>query len=177
MDSELFRKTERKLYDYYLDKNRLESVRKEIRTAVNLIATIDNNIRTCNISIDPYQGGKETGERVQSSSSCSSYVEKAIIKAIDDMEKEKADRTKELYELQSEERKLISRMDKLEYNISLLNYECKRFLDLKYNKYNQYNKCLGMREIALELNMCKNKAYDFRESLVKNIAEFRLYKN
>ena len=30
-----------------------------------------------------------------------------------------------------------------------------------------------MREIALEMNMSKNKVYDLREELVKNIAEYR----
>lgn len=111
MDKELFRKTEGMLYGYYKDKNRLESVRREIETVGNLINTITRNIKTCNVSIDPYQGGAGGGEKVQTSSSNSSYVEKAIIKAIDDMEKEKAQRTKKLYKLKCEERNLIYRIE------------------------------------------------------------------
>lgn len=169
MEKILFRKTEGSLYGYYKDKNRLDSVRKEINTVVNLINTIERNIRTCNVSIDPYQGGNSGGERVQTSSCNSGYVEKAIIKAIDDMEKERAQRTKKLYKLQCEERNLIYKIGKVEANIGMLKDEYKKFLDLKYNR------CLGMRDIALELNMCKNKAYDLREELVRNITEYRWY--
>lgn len=171
MDKELFRKTEGMLYGYYKDKNRLESVRREIETVGNLINTIARNIKTCNVSIDPYQGGTGEGERVQTSSSNSSYVEKAIIKAIDDMEKEKAQRTKKLYKLKCEERNLIYRIEKVEGNIGMLKDEYKKFLELKYNT--APGEKMGMREIALELNMSKNKAYDLREELVKNIAEYR----
>lgn len=171
MDKELFRKTEGMLYGYYKDKNRLESVRREIETVGNLINTIARNIKTCNVSIDPYQGGAGDGERVQTSSSNSSYVEKAIIKAIDDMEKEKAQRTKKLYKLKCEERNLIYRIEKVEGNIGMLKDEYKKFLELKYNT--APGEKMGMREIALELNMSKNKAYDLREELVRNIAEYR----
>ena len=171
MDKELFRKTEGMLYGYYKDKNRLESVRREIETVGNLINTIARNIKTCNVSIDPYQGGTGGGERVQTSSSNSSYVEKAIIKAIDDMEKEKAQRTKKLYKLKCEERNLIYRIEKVEGNIGMLKGEYKKFLELKYNKVP--GEKIGMRDIALELNMSKNKVYDLREELVKNIAEYR----
>ena len=171
MDKELFRKTEGMLYGYYRDKNRLESVKKEITTVSNLINTIERNIRTCNISIDPYQRGTGEGERVQTSSSNSSYVEKAIIKAIDDMEKEKAQRTKKLYKLKCEERNLIYKIEKVEGNIGMLKDEYKKFLELKYNILPGEKR--GMRDIALELNMSKNKAYDLREDLIKNIAEYR----
>ena len=170
MDKELFRKTEGMLYGYYKDKNRLESVRREIETVGNLINTIARNIKTCNVSIDPYQGGAG-GERVQTSSSNSSYVEKAIIKAIDDMEKEKAQRTKKLYKLKCEERNLIYRIEKVEGNIGMLKGEYKKFLELKYNT--APGEKMGMRDIALELNMSKNKVYDLREELVRNIAEYR----
>ena len=37
MDKELFRKTEGMLYGYYRDKNKLDSVRKEINTVISLI--------------------------------------------------------------------------------------------------------------------------------------------
>lgn len=171
MDKELFRKTEGMLYGYYRDKNRLDSVRKEINTVSNLINTIERNIRTCNVRIDPYQAGAGEGERVQTSSSNSSYVEKAIIKAIDDMEKEKAQRTKKLYKLQCEERNLIYKIEKVEGNIGMLKDEYKKFLELKYNRLP--GEKIGMRDIALELNMSKNKAYELREDLIKNIAEYR----
>lgn len=173
MDRELFRKTEGMLYGYYRDKNLLESVRKEIEMVRELIKIIENNIKTCNVSIDPYQGGAGEGERVQTSSSNSSYVEKEIIKAIDDMEKEKAQRTKKLFKLLCDERNLIYKIQKVERNIGMLNDEYKKFLELKYNRLP--GERMGMREIAFEMNMCKSKAYELREKLIENIAKYNWY--
>lgn len=174
MDKELFRKTEGMLYGYYKDKKLLESVKKEIETVKELIKIIEKNITTCNISIDPYQSGTGEGERVQTSSNNSSYVEKAIIKAIDDMEKEKAQRTKKLYKLLCRERDLVYSIEKLDNNIGMLNDECKRFLELKYNILPGEER--GIREIAFEMNMSKNRAYELREELVKNIYQFNTLK-
>ena len=87
------------------------------------------------------------------------------------MEKEKAQRTKKLYKLKCEERNLIYRIEKVECNIGMLKGEYKKFLELKYNT--APGEKMGMRDIALELNMSKNKAYDLREELVRNIAEYR----
>lgn len=173
MDKELFRKTEGMLYGYYRDKKRLESVKREIDTVGKLINTIEKNIKTCHFDIDPYQGGTLEGERVQTTTNTSSYVEKAIIKAIDDMEREKAQRTKKLYKLKCEERNLIYKTEKMENNIEMLNSEYKKFLELKYNV--TPGEKVSMRDIALELNINKNKAYELRETLIKNIAEYRLY--
>ena len=173
MDKELFRKTEGILYGYYKDKNKLESVRKEIDTVNTLINTIENNIRSCNVKIDPYQGGMGVEEKVQTSCSNSSYVEKAIEKAIDDMEKERGQRVRKLYKLKCEERNLIYKIKKVESNIGMLNEEYKKFLELKYNVVPGIKR--GMRDIALEMNMSKNKAYDLREELVRNIAEYRWF--
>ncbi len=55
-------------------------------------------------------------------------------------------------------------------NIEMLKAEYKMFLELKYNQV-KYDR-LGMRDIALELNMGKNKAYELREKLVNDIARF-----
>ena len=168
LDKQLFKKTEGALYGYYKDKDRLEAVKKEIETAENLIELLKDKIKNCNVSIDPYQPGAGERERVQNSpSSNSSYVEKAIIKAIDDMERELVKRIRNKYKLEAEERNLLYKISKLENNIEMLNEECKKFLKLKYKDK------LGMREIALEMNMSKNKVYDFRERLVEDIAQFR----
>jgi len=167
LDKQLFKKTEGALYGYFKDKDKLKAVRKDIKTAENLIELLKDKIKNCNVSIDPYQPGAGEGERVQSSPSTSSYVEKEIIKAIDDMERELAKRIRSKYKLEAEERNLLYKISKLENNIEMLNDECKKFLNLKYKDK------LGMREIALEMNMSKNKVYDFRERLVEDIAQFR----
>ncbi|WP_300383894.1 transcriptional regulator [Clostridium sp.] len=132
MDKELFRKTEGSLYGYYKDKDRLDYVRKEIEIANNSIKDLEERIRTCNVSIDPYQGGGDGGDRVQTSSSCSSYVEKELIKAIDNIEKRKGERVARVNELEDEEDDLKYRIGKMEANIGELKEEYKRFIEFKY---------------------------------------------
>ena len=56
----------------------------------------------------------------------------------------------------------------------MLNDECKRFLELKYNILPGEER--GIREIAFEMNMSKNRAYELREELVKNIYQFNTLK-
>lgn len=170
MEKELFRKTEKALYEYYKDKNVLAAVRKEIDTLNNLLKIIDKNIVTCNVNIDPYQPGMGEGERVQSSSSNSSYVEKAIIKAIDDMEKEKAQRIRKLYKLLAEERDLVYKISKIDNYINRLNDESIKFIELKYNVIP--NEKISMLDIAFEMNMCKTKAYELRKELIKDLATY-----
>jgi len=156
VDKELFMKIEENLYGYFKDKNKIISLRKEIATVINLINTLERNIQTCNGSIEPNIIAIGT-----------TYVERELEKAIDDMEKERAQRVRKLYKLQCEERNLIYKIEKMENNISMLNEECKSFIELRYSKG------LGVREVALELNMSKNTAYGKRDELVKSIAESR----
>lgn len=156
MDKELFMKIEENLYGYFKDKNKIISLRKEITTVSNLINTVERNLQTCYGSIDPNIIAIGT-----------TYVEREIEKAIDDMEKERAQRIRKLYKLQYEERNLIYKIEKIESNISMLNQECKNFIELRYNKR------LGVRDVALELNMSKNTAYGKRDELINSIAESR----
>ena len=167
MDKELFRKTEGALYGYYKDLRRIEAVRKEISILNKIIDDLDSNIRSCNVKIDPSQNGAGICEKVQTSPDGTSYAEKEIIKGIDRMEKETAQRINKLFKLECEERNLSYKIQKMNINIDMLSDECKKFLDLKYNKQ------LGMRALALEMNMSKNTAYSLRESIVNNIAMFR----
>ena len=156
MDKELFMKIEENLYGYFKDKNKITSVRKEITIVSNLINTLERNIQTCYGSIE-----------LNIIAIGTTYVEREIEKAVDDMEKERAQRVRKLYKLQCEERNLIYKIEKIESNISMLNEECKSFIELKYNKG------LGVREIALKLNMSKNTAYGKRNELINSIAESR----
>ncbi|MFR1708944.1 MAG: transcriptional regulator [Clostridium sp.] len=171
MNKELFRKTEGELYGYFEDIENLKRVRAEIVSLNISIENLDKRIRECNVSIDPEQNGcMQFTERVQTSTNCTSYVEREIAKAIGDMEREQAHKIRKLFKLECIERNLSYKVENMSRNIEMLKPEYKKFLELKYNQV-KYKK-LGMRDIALELNMGKNKAYDLREELVNDIARF-----
>lgn len=167
MDKELFRKTEKSLYEYFKDKKRLESKREEIKQVKQFLEDIDRKIKKCDVSIDPYKGGAGEGERVQTTTSTSSYVENELIKAIDELEKEKMNWEREKRKLEGEERDLIYRTFKLENNIELLNDECKKLIKLKYDKE------LSNDVVADKMSMARSTFFDFRRELVENIANYR----
>lgn len=171
MNKELFRKTEGELYGYFHDIEDLKRVRAEIVSLNIAIENLDKRIRECNVKIDPEQSGcMQITERVQTSINYTSYVEKEIAKAIGDMEREQAHKIRKLFKLECRERNLSYKVENMERNISMLKEEYKKFLELKYNTV-VYEK-MGMRDIALELNMGKNRAYELREKLVNDIARF-----
>ncbi|MEG2919099.1 MAG: hypothetical protein RR851_14335 [Clostridium sp.] len=171
LDKELFRKTEGKLYGHFYDIEDLKRVRAEIVLLNNMIEDLDKRMRECNVRIDPEQSGcMQITERVKTSVNCTSYVEKEITKAIGEMEREQAHKIRKLFKLECRERNLSYKVENMERNIGMLKDEYKKFLDLKYNM--AAHERMGMREIALELNMCKTKAYEVRENLVIDIARF-----
>ena len=61
-------------------------------------------------------------------------------------------------------RNMQYKTEKMKNNINMLNDEHKKFIELKYKEK------MGMRAIALELNMSKNTAYDLRENIVNSIS-------
>lgn len=170
IDKALFRKTEGQLYNYFFDIEDLKRVRAEIVSLNETIKNLDKRIKECNVKIDPFPNGAGTSERVQTSINTSSYIEREISKAIGDMEKEQAHKIRKLFKLECRERNLSYKVENMRRNIEMLKPEYKKFLELKYNQV-KYDK-MGMRDIALELNMGKNKAYDLREALVNDIARF-----
>lgn len=167
MDKEIFRKTERSLYQYFKDKKRLGSKREEINKVQEFIDIIGTKIKKCDVSIDPYQSGNGISEMVKTSPSGSGYAEQELIKAIGDLEREYLQWEREKRKLESEERDLIYITFKLENNINLLNEECKKFLELKYKDELQND------VVADKMNMARSTFFNFRSKLVEDIANYR----
>ena len=171
MDKETYIRIEGMLYGHFKDKLKLLSIRNEIDLLNKSIEDIDKNIRSCNIRIDYNQQGAPISERVQSSSYGTSYAEKEIIKGIDDMEKEIARKIKKVFKLECKERDIRHKVNKMESNINMLNEEYQESINLKYNPSNRFKRTLSVREIADELCINKNKAYEHQDKIVENISK------
>lgn len=173
MDKETYRRIEGMLYGHFKeDLKRVVSLRNEIELTERNIKKIDDKIRSCDINIDYNQGGMEISERVQSSSTGTSYAEREIIKGIDNLEKEKAHNIKRLYKLEEKERNLGYKIEKLERNINELSDTCKEFIDLKYNPSNKFKRVLSVREVADEMHIGKDAAYNLKDNIIENISLF-----
>ena len=166
MDKELFRKTEGKLYRYYESKKKIYSIKEDIAGLEREIKTIEYDIRHSNVTIDYYQNGIGIQERVQSSSTGTSYAENEMCKQIERLEKEHVEKTKKLLKNKAKIRELERYIDYMDRNIRMLQEEDKRFLELKYGDKK------NILQISMRLNIAQATAYRKREELVEVIAEY-----
>ena len=166
MDKELFRKTEAKLYRYYESKKHLFGLTEKIKRLEYQKETIEYDIKHTNIRIDPYQNGIGINERVQTSSTGTSYAEQEIIKEIEKLEKERVKIIKQILKTKAKKRELEDYISNMEFNINMLNEESKRFLELKYSDKAK------VIAISQKMNMAVATVYRIREEIVENVANF-----
>ncbi|WP_099346875.1 transcriptional regulator [Clostridium tertium] len=166
MDKELFRKTEGKLYRYYESKKSLRGLDNKIANLQRDIEVVEYDIRHTNIRVDPYQNGAGINERVQTSSTGTSYAEQEMIKEIEKLERERVKLTKQLLKTKAKKRELENYISNMEFNINMLNEESKRFLELKYSDKAK------VIAISQKMNMAVATVYRIREEIVENIANF-----
>jgi len=166
MDKELFRKTEGKLYRYYESKKKIYSIKEDILRLEREVRTIEYDIKHSNVTIDYYKNGTGIQERVQSSSTGTSYAENEMCKQIERLEKEHVDKTKKILKNKSKIREMERYIDYMDRNIRMLQEEDKRFLELKYGDKK------NILQISMRLNMAQATAYRKREELVEAVAEY-----
>ena len=164
----MFSKIEAQLYEYYRDLRRKEVIKEEINTLNNMLEKIDKNIRTCNITIDADISGMGISERVQTSSTGESVVEKAIDRSISTLEREQAQRIERLYKAETELRNIEYKTKKIKSTINLLGEDYKYFINLKYNL------CLRIEDIADRLHISIKSAYNKRDKIIKEIVKFKM---
>lgn len=166
MDKELFRKTEGMLYRYYESKKKIYGIKEDIARLEREVRTIEYDIRHSNVTIDYYQNGTGIQERVQSSSTGTSYAENEMCKQIERLEKEHVEKTKKILKNRSKIREMERYIDYMDRNIRMLQEEDKRFLELKYGDKK------NILQISMRLNMAQATAYRKREELVEAVAEY-----
>ncbi|GAA0076173.1 hypothetical protein UT300005_05510 [Clostridium sp. CTA-5] len=167
MDKELFDKTEDQLKRYYRYKNKINKKYRKVEMLEDQIKVIDNQIRNVHnyISLDTMPPGAGCGERVQSSISGSSYMEKQMENEVTKLEKRKVEKIRQKIKAESKIMDMQSFIRIMDTNIEMLNEEDKRFIELKYGDEKE------VPYIAMQLNMAQATAYRHREELVENIAD------
>lgn len=167
IDKDLFKKTEGRLYRHYRNKKEIEKLKSRVVLLWKQKEQIEQDIRTTNVKIDYYQSGMALGERVQTSSTGTSYAEREIIKAIEKLERELIQKKKKILKLEARIREKEEQIADMDYNIQMLNEEYKRLIEWKYGE----NKSLDW--IATEMyGGARTTAYRKREEIVESIAQW-----
>lgn len=166
---EVYSKTEGLLYAYYKDKKEINNIDNEIRILEDNIKELEYDITHTRVSVNEeecYQVGTGVGEKIQSSMSCESHAERVIIRAIEKLERERADSIGRLNKLKGKKRKFKSRYSRLENNISTLSGELQDFLKYKYQDK------LYQIQIAYKLHTSQPTVTRRRSEVIMNVAQF-----
>ncbi|MDM0640045.1 transcriptional regulator [Clostridium perfringens] len=167
MDKELFRKTERSLYKYFKYKKKIYHLKDRVGYLENRLIGIEEDIKNANVTIDYYQNGTGISERVQTSSKGISFAESQICKEIGKLEREHITITKKIFRIKADIRYLSDYVSNMDLNLSTLNEEDRRFIELKYGDEK------SILSISQSLNIAQATAYRKREEIIELVAEFK----
>ncbi|XZH20809.1 transcriptional regulator [Clostridium perfringens] len=167
MDKNIFRKTEEALYKYFKYKKKIYRLKGRESYLGNRLLEIEEDIKNANVTIDYYQNGTGIFERVQTSSKGISFAESQICKEIEKLEREHITITKKIFRIKADIRYLSDYVSNMDLNLSTLNEEDRRFIELKYGDEK------SILAISQSLNIAQATAYRKREEIIELVAEFK----
>lgn len=169
IDKETFRKTEKKIYNYFKKDKKTNSLKRKITLLNKHIEQIEYKLKHVDISIPEESKSMSYEERVQTSSTGESYAERTALKITDRLIIEQSRKIDEISELEEEIRNIEADNIIIEENIKLLRKEDIEFLKSKYDKE------LPDWEVGINLNMSQSKVTRKRQRLVENIANWEAW--
>ena len=147
MKENIFRKTEKKLYNYFDKDVLLKSYKEKLEYLLDYQEELELKIKNVDVEINADIKAINYEERIQTSSDGTSYAERMLIEITDDLIKEKCRVKKEIISLQTRIKRIGEANKIIENNISLLKDDFKKFIE------NKYRDKKSNREIALSMNM------------------------
>lgn len=167
MDKTLFDETENALKKYFKYKKKIYKLKGREKYLENRLIAIESDIKNANVTIDYYQNGTGISERVQTSSKGISFAESQICKEIGKLEREHITITKKIFRIKADIRYLSDYVSNMDLNLSTLNEEDRRFIELKYGDEK------SILSISQSLNIAQATAYRKREEIIELVAEFK----
>lgn len=166
MEKQLFKATERKLYDYFQVEKKISCLNLKIKILERHLETIQRNISQTNITIPAESRSTNYEETVQTSKNTSSYAERTAIRIIEDMEDEMAYKLEEISIIEKIIRDIEADNAIIEYNLNFLSDDDRRFLELKYKDGNKD------WQIGVTMGIDQSTATRIRRRLVSDIARW-----
>lgn len=128
---------------------------------------IMQDLRETNVNIEPElnMGISYSSERVQTSSSGTSYAEAEIMKQIEKLEREWKWTRRKILQLHSQIREIKRQNADMDYIIGRLGTEYRLLVEMKYRD------CLSLEKIGDKLCMAKSTVSRNRERIVEDISK------
>jgi hypothetical protein len=158
MDRNTAREIENKLRRYYESDKKINSLKKEIKLLDQQIEQIDNDLRECNIHIEPESKSPSFEERVQTSCDGTSYAEREVMRVTEL-------KIRRMTEKQLERERKKEQIDKIELDriviqdiVNGYSEELKLLIEYKYKKrLNEVQISNKMNISQSQINKKKNK--------------------
>lgn len=166
-DENLFREIEAQLYRYFENKNKIYRLERKVEDLEEQINKLDDQIRNVHkyIHLDTMPPSAGCGERVQTSISGTSYMEKQMEQEVTKLEKRKVEKIKSKLKNENKIMDMQHFIRVMDANLEYLSEEDKRFIEYFYGAKKK------IPYIAMQLNIAQATAYRKRQELVENIAE------
>ena len=171
LDKETFRKTEKKLYNYYRKDKKIESLNKKITLLNKQIQDIEVKLRTVDVTIPEESRAVGYEERVQTSSDNSSYAERALMRITDRLINEQVRKEEEIARIEEEIRNIEADNIIIQDNIKDLNYNDKEFLKVKYKEGNKD------WQVGIKLGIDQSTVTRKRQKLVEDVSRWDIWFN
>lgn len=167
MEKDSLKRTEEKLFKYYNDKKKIHKLERMSEDLEEQIKKIDNQIRNVHnyITLDTDLPAVGTGERVQTSISSSSYMEREMENEVTKLEKRKVQKIKEKISIENNISDIQSFIRSMETNLEYLSEEDKRLVEFLYGEK------MKVPYVAMILNQAQATCYRRKEDVLENIAD------
>lgn len=166
IDKATFRKTEKKLYNYFMKNKKINSLKHKIELLNKQVEKIEQKLKKVDVSIPEESRSMTYEERIQTSNDGTSYAERAAMRITDKLLAEQSRKIEEIADIEVEIMNIEADNVIIENNIKLLKKEDVDFLESKYGKE------LPDWEVGINLNMTQSTTTRKRQRLIRNVAEW-----
>lgn len=163
LEADKFGKTEGRLYRYFENIKRIASLNEQNVELDKRYDHVDEILRTSNFNFDISIGSIGFEERVQTSCTGESVVEKQMFQQAESLIKEQRIIRKTQFKNQVRVNELERNNIKMRVAIAMLEEEDKKFIFYKYNKK------LSIDAISEEFNLSIRTTYRLRKQIIEKI--------
>lgn len=163
MDKDNFGKTEGRLYRYFENIRKIAALKEQNIELENRYESAEKDLRTSNFNFDVSIGSIGFEERVQTSCSGESSVERQMFQQAERLIKEQKIIRKNQFRNQVEINELERNNIKIRVAVSMLDEEQKKFIYFKYNKK------MPIEGIAEKLNLSIRTTYRLRKQIIEEV--------
>ncbi|URZ06467.1 hypothetical protein [Clostridium felsineum] len=169
IDKETFRKTERKIYNYFKKDRVINSLKHKANILNKQVDQIENQLKTTNIDIPEESRAMTYEERVQTSSTGESYAERTLMNITEKKIMELDRKKKEIADIEEQIRDIEVDSIIIGDNIRTLKKYYYKPLELKYREE------LPDWLVGNRLHISQSQACRRRKEAIKKVADWEVW--